>query len=315
MTLRFNTNSITPGSSGSGGDGVLPTSVYTRSPVYTSSTKAEIDISDIVDASRYYCPIVITHTTTPDLTNHDVARKTLSSVCEYNYTAKKIELTYTDNSFQQTNQVDYTFILLPIKESTSTYVKGITDGLDGLISNMQTINNLVTSVSALSTDTQYPSAKCVYDALQANLPQPVLLSSIAVTTGATESSTISIDLTTTYSVPYSDDVAYVPILNYSSELCQLVEKIYTGKANQKDLLVLKAGTGYKFPASSYFTMQCTLIPVKASSTAGTYYYGASAGMTGRLVTSISNTSSDNQFPSAKCVYDLVGDIETLLQNV
>ena len=31
------------------------------------------------------------------------------------------------------------------------------------ITNMQTTTNLVTSLSASSTDTQYPSAKCVYD--------------------------------------------------------------------------------------------------------------------------------------------------------
>lgn len=30
------------------------------------------------------------------------------------------------------------------------------------------------------------------------------------------------------------------------------------------------------------------------------------------VTSISSSSTDTQYPSAKCVYDLVGDIETLL---
>lgn len=30
------------------------------------------------------------------------------------------------------------------------------------------------------------------------------------------------------------------------------------------------------------------------------------------VTSLSSSSTDTQYPSAKCVYDLVGDIETLL---
>ena len=30
------------------------------------------------------------------------------------------------------------------------------------------------------------------------------------------------------------------------------------------------------------------------------------------VTSLSSSSTDNQYPSAKCVYDLVGNIETLL---
>ena len=33
------------------------------------------------------------------------------------------------------------------------------------------------------------------------------------------------------------------------------------------------------------------------------------------VTSISNSSTDTQYPTAKCVYDLVGDIETLLSEV
>ena len=34
-----------------------------------------------------------------------------------------------------------------------------------------------------------------------------------------------------------------------------------------------------------------------------------------LVTSISSASTDSQYPSAKCVYDLVGDIETLLSQI
>lgn len=37
--------------------------------------------------------------------------------------------------------------------------------------------------------------------------------------------------------------------------------------------------------------------------------------TANLVTSLSSSSTDTQYPSAKCVYDIVGDIETLLQGV
>lgn len=37
--------------------------------------------------------------------------------------------------------------------------------------------------------------------------------------------------------------------------------------------------------------------------------------TSNKVTSISSSSTDTQYPSAKCVYDIVGDIETLLQGV
>lgn len=33
------------------------------------------------------------------------------------------------------------------------------------------------------------------------------------------------------------------------------------------------------------------------------------------VTSVSSSSNDNQYPTAKCLYDIVGDIETLLQEV
>lgn len=34
--------------------------------------------------------------------------------------------------------------------------------------------------------------------------------------------------------------------------------------------------------------------------------------TANKVTSISSLSTDTEYPSAKCVYDIVGDIETLL---
>ena len=37
--------------------------------------------------------------------------------------------------------------------------------------------------------------------------------------------------------------------------------------------------------------------------------------TSNKVTSLSANSTDSQYPSAKCVYDLVGNIETLLQAV
>lgn len=37
--------------------------------------------------------------------------------------------------------------------------------------------------------------------------------------------------------------------------------------------------------------------------------------TSNLVTSISSSSTDTQYPSAKCVYDIVGNIETVLQGI
>jgi len=37
--------------------------------------------------------------------------------------------------------------------------------------------------------------------------------------------------------------------------------------------------------------------------------------TSNKVTSISSSSTDTQYPSAKCVYDIVGDVETLLETL
>lgn len=34
-----------------------------------------------------------------------------------------------------------------------------------------------------------------------------------------------------------------------------------------------------------------------------------------LVTTISSSSTDTQYPSAKCVYDIVGDLETILETL
>lgn len=33
------------------------------------------------------------------------------------------------------------------------------------------------------------------------------------------------------------------------------------------------------------------------------------------VTSISGSSTDTQYPSAKCVYDIVGDVESILDEI
>lgn len=40
---------------------------------------------------------------------------------------------------------------------------------NGAVENIEDNRNKVTSLSDLSTDTQYPTAKCVYDAIQAAL--------------------------------------------------------------------------------------------------------------------------------------------------
>ena len=54
---------------------------------------------------------------------------------------------------------------------------------------------------------------------------------------------------------------------------------------------------------------------KSTATASTWSAMSGTQTVGNLVTSVSASSTDSQYPSAKCVYDLVGDIETLLSQV
>lgn len=48
-----------------------------------------------------------------------------------------------------------------------------------------------------------------------------------------------------------------------------------------------------------------------------YVNGVTTNMqtTANLVTSVSSASSDSQYPSAKCVYDIVGDIESAINTI
>ena len=43
--------------------------------------------------------------------------------------------------------------------------------------------------------------------------------------------------------------------------------------------------------------------------------GKSISEIGELVTSIDSSSTDSQYPSAKCMYTLIGTIETQLSNI
>ena len=55
----------------------------------------------------------------------------------------------------------------------------------------------------------------------------------------------------------------------------------------------------------------------ASEEAHPYFHGVLAGKqdVSNLVTQISSASTDTQYPSAKCMYDIVGNIEALLSEV
>jgi len=98
--------------------------------------------------------------------------------------------------------------------------------------------------------------------------------------------------------------------------------VYTALSNKQDTLVsgsnIKTVNGNSLLGSGNIT-----ISGGGSYTAGTgiditgdvISVNGTVQTTGNLVTSISSASTNTQYPSAKCVYDIVGDIETLLGDI
>lgn len=72
-------------------------------------------------------------------------------------------------------------------------------------------------------------------------------------------------------------------------------------------------------ASSNVTANIS-VPTKVSDLTNDSGFITSSALSGyqttaNLVTSVSSSSTDSQYPSAKCVYDIVGDIETALHRI
>ena len=80
--------------------------------------------------------------------------------------------------------------------------------------------------------------------------------------------------------------------------------------NNATLTIQKNGTTVNtFTANASTDVTCNItVPTQASDISG-------CQTTTNLVTSVSSQSTDTQYPSAKCVYDLIGDIETALNTI
>lgn len=75
------------------------------------------------------------------------------------------------------------------------------------------------------------------------------------------------------------------------------------------------GTNWNLQKNTETTVDQTYDPTSTKAQSGVAIAGASFQTTTNLVTSISNASTDTEYPSAKCVYDIVGNIETALHNI
>lgn len=74
------------------------------------------------------------------------------------------------------------------------------------------------------------------------------------------------------------------------------------------------------PVNGNVALSIPTVPTNISAFTNDSGYITSSALTGyeqtsNKVTSISSSSTDTQYPSAKCVYDIVGDIETVLHTI
>lgn len=76
-------------------------------------------------------------------------------------------------------------------------------------------------------------------------------------------------------------------------------------------------SGFLTSAVTTFNGQSGAVTYSAPVSSVNGQTGAVTGIqtTSNLVTSVSSSSTDSQYPSAKCLYDMVGDIETLLASI
>lgn len=110
--------------------------------------------------------------------------------------------------------------------------------------------------------------------------------------------------------------------NATSGVARILNKPTIPTVNNASLIIQKNGTNvatFTANASSNVTANISVPTNTNELTNGAGFITSSAlsgyEQTSNKVTSISSSSTDTQYPSAKCVYDIVGDIETALHTI
>ena len=217
-----------------------------------------------------------------------------------------------------------------------------------LVSGLESESNKVPSIGASSTNVEYPSAKAVYDAIQDINEVP------DATTIVDNGKVLTVDSTgnAVWSTPSTGVTDYSLLSNKPSinnvELSGNKTAAQLGLVETSDLnnylTIASAANTYQtksamanylttaYAATLYQPKGEDIVPdvtsadngkvLKAtySGGAGTYAWStvptpANMEVTTNKVTSLSASSTDTQYPSAKCVYDLIGDVETILATL
>ena len=195
---------------------------------------------------------------------------------------------------------------------------GLAD-LGSLFADYQTTANLVTTLNSTSTDTTYPSAKAVYSAIQAG-------------GGGGASITVDDTLSTTSTNPVQNKVITSAIPTSTTQLTN--DSGYITGITSSDVTSALGYTPYNsnnpsgYQANVIETVKVNGTALTPSSKAvnitvptnttqlvnGSGFITSSAlsgyQTTANLVTSVTSTSTDSTYPSAKCLYDALQNVTT-----
>ena len=226
-----------------------------------------------------------------------------------------------------------------------------TSAIGSIQADYQTTANMVTTINNSSTNTKYPSAKAVYNAVNVNTTAILALgSTVADNTSAIGENTTAIAANTSSILALGSTVAdnTSSILALSSTVASNTTAITANTsaiatnttaitanttaiaANTNSILALgstvAANTSAIAANTSAIAANTTNIATNttaisalgstvASNTSAIGSIQADYQTTANLITTISSLSTDTTYPSAKCVYDIVGNIEAILRGI
>lgn len=186
---------------------------------------------------------------------------------------------------------------------------------------LESTSNKVTSLSSSSTNTQYPSAKCVYDNLASkqNLLYANELIGSMYRNNVAGTGNISINGTSGEFPTVSSAGEYIVVTSMSSSTQSYGLNVnfggntYSltttdGKIYDSRTVVINSNKTWSASVSGSVASG-TIIDVKLYKSSPIV---SNVEVTTNKVTSLSASSNDNQYPSAKAVYDIIGDVESLI---
>ena len=219
----------------------------------------------------------------------------------------------------------------PKGDKGDTPIKGVDyftqqDIID-LSQNFENVSNKITTISDISTDNEYPSAKSVYDFINDRFPDGMYIMSYGKSTWADfieayQKRMVVYCRASSASNPATGSqtrMAFMAYVNNAESPTEVEFQYYrsvsshsqTQQGDQVYIYKLNKNTGWSVLVRETYTKIATGTGLSSSYNNGTLILTADLSEkedTSNKVTSITSSSTNAQYPSAKAVYDLFNSI-------